>query len=452
MVQDHPTLVAKAEIAFRALYGNGSDLKPLQSEILSALAQGESVFGALPTGYGKTLCYWLPARAWGWRVWVISPLVSLITDQALACRSVGLRAMAWTGSPTRAERLAREAEMEKGDWEICYLSPERFLHWVRHGYFQALDQMGLGPDLLVLDELHCLEEWRGFRSAYSEIVEPIRRLHRQGMPVLGLSATLARGEATAWMQELCSSFRTVISPLGRENLHLRVLPLEDGRFRWLLLVAMLRDLRSPDSAIVYCAYRDECETLARWLRSAGLAAVAYHAGIPAGQRHDLSRAFREGRLRVVCATSAFGMGIDYPNVHRVIHFSLPSDLAAYWQEAGRAGRNGAPAYAITFWRRSEIARAAAMDTEARSKFFALWRGLMRPDCRKRVIAEALGIGEADCGTCDRCQPRLGPSFPAWLRDWNQWQEKSAWWLQSAAEPRLWLAKKENGSAKDLDGL
>ncbi len=438
-----------AEVAVSRLSLPGG-LRPLQKVVLEGLAREENIFANLPTGYGKSLCYCLPALAWKWRVWVVSPLLSLIEDQALACAAMGLRVVAWSHLASAAERSALEEKMAAGEWQVVFLSPERLLLWWRSGYFAALEALGQAPDLLALDEFHCLEDWRHFRTGYADLPLVVGRLVERGVPLLALSASLAQNEAQAWMRELCGDFRMVSSALGRENLHCYVLPLEEEKMRWLLLISFLRGLDAGESALVYCASRRETDEVSGWLRSAGFAASAYHAGLPSALRRARSQAFRQGSLRIVCATSAFGMGIDYPKVRRVIHFSMPYDLESYWQEVGRAGRDGRESFAIAFWRKSELDRAWRMDTQARARFFTLWRAWIRGGCRKGAVAEQMGLLQEPCGKCDRCQPVAQLSTPFWLCEWKEWCARERWWLHKAAQPMEWLEKKEKAFGKNLD--
>jgi ATP-dependent DNA helicase RecQ len=407
-------------------------LRPLQRQVLEFLAAGKSVFAGLPTGYGKSLCFWAPAAAWGWRVWVVSPLISLMEDQAMACGALGLRVLAWHG---QAEGM--RARMERGDWQLCFLSPERLWLWRLSGYGKRLMQLGLAPQLIALDEMHCLDQWSSFRKGYAELPETLRIMMPRSALVLGLSASMSRKKAEAWMQAICGEHESVFAGLGRENLSLHVQALEEEQQRWLLTVAALRDLRAPNSALVYCASRGETDELARWLHSLGMSATAYHAGLPASWRSARSKAFREGHLRVVCATSAFGMGIDYPHVEAVIHFSLPYDLESYWQEVGRAGRSGREAFALAFWRRSEIMRARQMEKVAREKYFLLWRAWAKGGCRKQVVASFFGLTEAKCGSCDEClrENAARGIFP------HLTPPSAAWWIRPEARLEQWLEKK-----------
>lgn len=425
---------ARRELSRRL--GSSAELKPKQEEVLRFLAEGSSVFAGLPTGYGKSLCYWLPAAAWKWRVWVISPLVSLLEDQTRSAGALHIKAIPFHGGLGRKENAAME-DLFAGNWEILFLTPERLVAWQKSGVLSALEERGLSPDLLAFDEMHCLEEWREFRGSLRSVFPPIRRLVSRGAKFLGLSASFGSDDRFLWMREFTDSFSVVEAPLNRPNLALHVFPLEEGRLRWLLLVTALRELRAPASALVYCSSRAECDSVCAWLRSAGLDATAYHAGLPVNIRNARSQAFREGALRIVCATSAFGMGIDYLHVDRVIHFSLPFSLESYWQEAGRAGRSGQPAYSLVFWRRSEITRLRTLAPRARAAYENLWLALVRGGCRVKAVADHLGMKGERCGNCDQCR-REDESLPEWLADCRSVLGHVPWWLKPSAEPENWV--------------
>lgn len=424
----------------------GTELKIHQREVIVGLAQGRNVFASLPTGYGKSLCYWLPSAAWGWKLWVVSPLISLMEDQVAACTGLGIRAMAIHSG---MEKEAMDRVMD-GKWEILFLSPERLGIWWESGMVAKLEEVGLKPDLLVLDEMHCFEDWRRFREGYQAVFAPIRRMVGSGTALLGLSASFRESESNAWMNEFCDEHLRVEGALARENLSLLVIPIEEEHWRWLLLVSFLRELQPPESALIYCASQRECDEVGQWLASAGFAAVTYHAGLPSAVRRERSRAFRAGALRIICATSAFGMGVDYPWVSRVLHFSLPHDLESYWQEVGRAGRNGCEAYGLALWRRSELVRMRSMDSMQRERFASLWRAWVKGVCRKVAVADRLGLKQDECGKCDRCRRKKGNFLPEWLREWEFLFLGEVWWLESSSSPERWLEKKISHYGKALD--
>jgi ATP-dependent DNA helicase RecQ len=424
----------------------GAELRDRQRQVLQGLAKGENIFASLPTGYGKSLCYWLPAAAWSWRVWVISPLISLMEDQVAACEAMGIKALAIHSGNIESSLT----DLRAGKWQVLFLSPERLAIWGERGELTMLEENNLSPELLVLDEMHCFEEWRRFREGYQAVFDPIRKMIAGGSQLLGLSASFSIAQSDLWMREFCDCYSRVESSLARDNLSLLLVPIEEEYWRWLLLTAFLRDLISPESALIYCSSQKECDYLSSWLVSAGFPAVAYHAGLPKEIRRERSKAFRVGLLRIVCATSAFGMGIDYPHVGRVLHFSLPYDLSAYWQEVGRAGRNGAEAFGIVFWRRSEISRLRRLDEEQAGRYSAMWRAWIEGGCRKVAVAKWLGATEDCCGKCDRCRSGNNYFFPSWLESWPQLLSKKPWWLDHAAQPEAWLSKKILQYGKALD--
>lgn len=428
--------LSQAEQKFHEIFP-ASRLKPQQSEVIHALAQGKNVFASLPTGYGKSLCYWLPAAAWAWRVWVVCPLISLMEDQVAACERAGVKALALHAGSPASDR----ARLRAGDWQVLLISPERLAAWAAGGMISELELSGLRPHLIALDEMHCFEDWRKFRTGYSSAFAPLRNWVDSGSLLLGLSASFSRAESEAWMREFCESHQRIEAPLTRNNLSLCVLPLEEDHWRWLFLTAFLRDLHAPESALVYCSSRQEADEVGQWLCSAGYDAVSYHAGIPAVVRRERSRAFRAGRTRIVCATSAFGMGIDYPHVGRVLHFSLPYDLESYWQEVGRAGRSGAEAAALALWKKSDIQRLRGMEAEAKEKFGLLWNAWLGGSCRMRAVAQRLGMDEPECGKCDRCREKLGIRFTGPLDGLEAFLRELPWWVQPEAEPRAWLERK-----------
>jgi ATP-dependent DNA helicase RecQ len=440
MPDPHELLKSAEEEVFHRLK---KPTRPRQAEVLAHLAAGENVFASLPTGYGKSLCYWAPAAAWGWKVWVISPLISLIQDQALSCATLGLKIVSWHGKMAAREKDLLEEQMRGGGYQVAFLSPERLIQWWEGGFAEELEACGQGPDLIALDEMHCFEDWRVFRPGYKEAFAPVRRLSERGVRVLGLSASLSRQEADAWMAELCDAHRFLGASLGRENLSLTVRALDSEEERWFWLAAGVSGLGEGDCALVYCATREECDEASRWLRSAGFPASAYHAGLPAAVRTSRSRGFRAGALPIVCATSAFGMGVDYPRVRRVIHFSLPHSLEAYWQEAGRAGRDGAPAFALALWRRSEIFRARRMNDQEKEKYFSLWSAWASGNCRKQAVAERFGLKEEECGHCDRCAGEK-----KFLREWPNaaaFRDSEPWWVQPEARLLEWSRQKIFGN-------
>jgi ATP-dependent DNA helicase RecQ len=337
-----------------------------------------------------------------------------------------------------AEDQVKGAEaLRKGDWDMAFISPERLVLWMRSGFWTKISSQ---VSLLTFDEAHCLVEWRGFRPLFQELEERIAVAGINLPPLLLLSATLSPESledlARRWRRE----FRGVRAQVGRENLYLAVESFSEEKHRWLRLAGHLRNLESPKAAIVYCGTRREAELVAAFLQSGGLGAVAYHAGLAPQRRRRLEDAFRLGRLRVVCATSAFGLGIDYPFVERVIHWGPPDDISSYWQEAGRAGRSGSPAYCFLLWLRSDfflwrdrIRKAAQNEVKTKWKNFKRMAAFLRTNqCRKAWVASELGWSSPACGNCDQCHRNQAQSSHL---PWSYIDEKEnlAWWLAPELE-------------------
>ncbi len=400
-------------------------LKPGQLEILHYLSERKSVFSNLPTGYGKSLTYFLPAKEWGWKVWVLSPLISLMEDQKIAAELFGLRARVW-GSAKNTEILEQ--------CQITLFSPEKLESLFLSKKLEAELDSGNSPDLLVLDELHCFEQWHDFRPAFEESIGIfVRRF--QGIPVLGLSATLSLAQGKEWMKEIGKDAFTVSVGIGRPNLRIRISPqLHEGSLL-IDLVERLKQIRSPDSAIVYCETRNCCESYAQLFRSMGFVSYAFHAGRPLDYKKELIQQFRTGRVPILFATSAFGMGIDYGRVRLVVHLSPPSSISQFWQEAGRAGRDGNLAEAVLYLRRSDANFDRFEKKEQKTDFYFLWKMFWSNQCRKVFIAAFLGMQEKICGMCDSCESNFGN--PA----------KKLWWEENPMELKHWVKKKYFSSLK-----
>jgi ATP-dependent DNA helicase RecQ len=345
--------------------------------VLEALAQAHDVLAVLPTGGGKSVCFQLPALLHSRPTLVVSPLISLMQDQVAAARARGLPAAALNSSLAPAAQREVLAQLEAGTLRLLYTSPERLRRLAAE-----FAERSLRPALLAIDEAHCISEWGpDFRPAY----RTLRRLRA----ALGWPQAIAlTGSATPEVRRDvvrvlglggARGMRTVLGSFDRRNLWLGVARVRDERER---LSALLSALRMQDAlAIVYAPTRNLVEELARVLRDAGFRAAPYHAGLSGTARRDVLQRFLADELGIVVATCAFGMGIDKPNVRLVVHWTLPPTPEAYYQEAGRAGRDGAFARCLLLYRNGDAAvprRQLDVTFPPEPLAERIWRGELDP--------------------------------------------------------------------------
>ena len=350
-----------------------SELRPLQARVLAALDAERDVLAVLPTGAGKSVCFQLPALLRVLPTIVVSPLISLMQDQVGAARARGVPAAALNSSLSPTEQRAVLDDLAAGRVKLIYASPERLPRLA-----EELASRGIRPGLLAVDEAHCIAEWGwDFRPAY----RGLRRLRaRLGWP----RAIALTGSATPEVRtEICRSLglgspggvTTVLASFDRRNLWFGVRRVGSERER----LSALLDAIALQTAItiVYAPTRNLTEELARVIQEAGHPAVGYHAGLRASLRRKVLERFLADEIRVIVATSAFGMGIDKPNVRLVVHWSLPPTPESYYQEAGRAGRDGAPARCLLLYRPGDAAQQRRqLEITFPNEAFAerVWRG------------------------------------------------------------------------------
>jgi len=316
------------------------DFRPGQEELVRAVLDGRDALGVLPTGGGKSVCYQVPALILGGLTVVITPLVSLMEDQVKRAGEAGLRAAHLSSTQSAAARREIADGTRAGALDILFVSPER----LEVTAFRAL-LGGAAVRLLAVDEAHCISEWgHDFRPAYRRIGRLQRALD---CPTLALTASATPEVRDDILDNLSlASALTVVRSFDRPNLSWGVVP---GRSLNERATAICRDiLRAPGCAIVYAPTRRSVETVRNHLARRGIRCEAYHAGLPGAERSRVQAAFMEGCCRVVVATNAFGMGIDKADVRTVFHVQLPSTLESYYQEAGRAGRDGQLSRCIAF--------------------------------------------------------------------------------------------------------
>ncbi len=336
-------------------YWGFDTFRPRQEEIISSVLEGKDVLGILPTGGGKSLCFQLPAMMLDGVAIVITPLVSLIKDQVQNLRSRGIKALAVHSGMTLREIDATLDNAAYGDYKFLYLSPER----LRTELFRSRVQK-MNVSMIVVDEAHCISQWGyDFRPDYLLIAQ-IRELLPE-IPVIALTATATPEVAEDIVSKLGFPRSNIVcSGFARENLAYSVRETEDK------LGALLNVCKQhTGTGIVYVRERKTTKEIAGFLRSCGESADFYHAGLGHQERSAIQERWKAGEVRIIVSTNAFGMGIDKPDVRFVCHYDLPDALESYYQEAGRAGRDGKPAEAILLWNRTDMKR---MDAILRTTF------------------------------------------------------------------------------------
>jgi len=409
---DGPALPEAALRATLARVFGYADFRPGQAEIVSAVASGHEVLAILPTGGGKSLCYQLPALVREGLTVVVSPLIALMRDQVRALTEAGVAAAALTSATRPDEAEALFEALDQGRLKLLYIAPERLAASATAGLLRRANCW-----LIAVDEAHCVSQWgHDFRPDYLRI-GPLRRA--LGVPLAAFTATAdpeTRAEIVARLFDGAEP-RVFLGGFDRPNLHLAFAVKDSPRRQLMDFVARHRG----QSGIVYCATRARTESLARGLSEAGHNARAYHGGLDDWDRRAVETAFQTEDDLIVCATVAFGMGVDKPDVRWVVQADLPKSIEAYWQEIGRAGRDGLPADTLTLYgpddirlRRAQIDESAA-PPERRAADHARLNALLGlaegTGCRRRMLLAWFGEMSEPCGNCDLCA-RPVPVFDA----------------------------------------
>ncbi len=381
-----------------------TSFRPLQEEIIRDALAGRDVVALLPTGGGKSLCFQLPALARPGLTVVVSPLIALMKDQVDALQANGIAATFLNSSLSAQESQARLRGMHRGDYQLLYMAPERLM---LPGSLTDLQRWQV--NLLAIDEAHCISEWgHDFRPEYRRLVELRERF--PSFPIMALTAT-----ATGRVRDDISTLLKLQNPacyvasFNRPNLTYRVQakanPVEQ-------VLAFLR-AQPQESGIVYCQSRKTTELLAERLQAHGIKALPYHAGLTPEERTRNQELFLRDDMQVICATIAFGMGINKPNVRFVIHYDLPKNLESYYQETGRAGRDGLPSECVLLFSAGDAVKQQRFINEkpgiqeqqiARAQLQQMVQYAECPTCRRVELLQYFGdtYTSTNCGSCDNC--------------------------------------------------
>src|ERR1700676_1674340 len=380
-----------------------AEFRPGQADIVAAILDGRDVLAVMPTGSGKSLCYQLPALIRDGLTVVVSPLIALMRNQVAQLRGYGVAAAALNSANDFDENRTVIERIQRGELRLVYIAPERL---AKPETVALLKRAKVG--LLAVDEAHCISQWgHDFRPEYLSL--PALHDTLDGVQTVAFTAT---ADAATRADILARLFReppqVFVHGFDRPNLRLAMSPRSGGRGQVAQFVAAHRG----DSGIVYCGSRRKTEELAEFLREAGVKALPSHAGMDGTDRSRHQDQFLQEDGVVMVATIAFGMGIDKPDVRFVCHANMPNNIESYYQEIGRAGRDGLPADTLTLFsigdialRRRQIEESNSSDEQKRvdrMRLNALVSLCESPQCRRQTLLRYFGETVGPCGNCDVC--------------------------------------------------
>ncbi len=392
----------RATQLLKQFYGYGT-FRPLQLDIITCVMQGKDTLVLMPTGGGKSICYQLPAIMSDGCAIVVSPLIALMQDQVRGLISNGIPAASINSMQTESDNRAIMEQVFAGRIKLLYISPERLLaelpKWSQE----------MPISLIAIDEAHCISQWgHDFRPEYTKL--GTLKEHFPDIPIMALTATadkITRSDIARQLN-LSKDHQMFVSTFDRPNIQLQVHP-DPGKAQRISTISRLIATHPNDTGIVYCMTRKGAETMHAELKKRGHKSAVYHAALPTQERNKAQQDFINGEIQVICATVAFGMGIDKSNIRWVVHNNMPASIEHYYQEIGRAGRDGMPALALMFYSVSDMIMLRKFATESGQEEINLAKLQRMRDyaestvCRRRVLLSYFSEPlEHDCNNCDVC--------------------------------------------------